>query len=154
MAQAVDVPTSQDPELQDLDQNFLEGILRHNAEALWENTDASSEAAYWFIKSGQSSPAGFPKLCEAFGADPAVIRREVLRELHRQNVARIQMRAARWLQTANWYTEHEKGNFPFDWFVVFVRISKADLLKAVNFAIANPIESDSLASGEHFDMAA
>jgi len=128
---------------QDLDGEFVEGFFRHNAEALWQNTHGATDAAWWFFKSGQQLIAGFPRLCNAFGVDPDVIRREVMRELHRQHIARIFARDARWQKVADWYSEQDKGAFPFDWLAHYACIPKRRLQQDAIIAIAHPAEYNS-----------
>lgn len=130
-------PWAYDPRI---DAEFLQAFLCRNAEDLWACNHDAADAAQWFLWSGKSSPTSFPRICRMFQTDPSIIRREVMRELHRRVLDRIRAREPRWQSLANWYAEREVGPFPFDWFCIASRIPKNRLQNEVLFAIRHALE--------------
>lgn len=122
---------------EDEELEFLEAVVRYNAEALWTNSSATIEAAKWFYNGGTSAPASFLKICRVLDADPRVIIREVMVEFHRRQLNRIVAREPRWQEIASWYAEKTNGYFPIDWLVRASTISKSVLQQDAYLATAS-----------------
>lgn len=107
-------------------------LFRAAVEDLARCNVQSSEAVEW-LTAAQSS---FTELCEAFGADATVIRRELARKAHRELLFRVHTKNPNWVKVVQWYTGYPATpRFTLDHLAALACITPQEMRKDILAAL-------------------